>query len=372
MSLSMSTKSQVTIICGGQSVEHAVSIKSAQFIVRYLDATQFEPSVIIITESGQWHRLASAKQLLANEPLADCDSTQVVPAFGIEAATWLSVDGSQYWHADVVFPIIHGTSGEDGCIQGVLRMLNVPFVGADVYASAACMNKLATKVRLEACGIHTAPWCALTRQEYAQGKYPDQLATLGYPLFVKPAELGSSVGITKVHRADQLAPALEHAFQFCRHVLLEAMVVGREVECAVKGNDVAHAAIPGELVVHTDFYDYTAKYLSDHAADIIIPAQLTDEQHQQVMDTALRAYQIMQCEGLARVDMFVDDAQIIVNEINTLPGFTQISMYPKMWQHQGLDYQALLSELIHFAKQRHQQMQVTHYSFQQLLAGADS
>ena len=254
---------------------------------------------------------------------------------------------------DVAFPVLHGVNGEDGRVQGLLRTLGLPFVGPDVLGSAVCMDKDVAKRLLQAAGVPVAAW-ATVRAGRPAPSFDDLAERLGTPLFVKPANSGSSVGVTKVEAADDLRPALDEALRYDRTVLVEEAVAGREVEVAVLGNEEPRASVPGEIVSTATFYDYDAKYTDPDAARMEVPADLPEAVAACVRETAVEAYMALGCEGLARVDFFVaDDGRVLVNEVNTIPGFTARSMYPVMWAHTDLSAPALADALVRLALERH-------------------
>lgn len=325
---------KVAVIFGGRSAEHEVSIQSARNIILALDKEKYEPVEVFITKTGEW---------LVNE--------KSVNPFEILN------------RVDVVFPIVHGTNGEDGVLQGLLRMVGVPFVGADVLGSAVGMDKDVMKRLLRDAGIPIGKFITIRKPE--DMSYDQAVAQLGTPLFVKPANMGSSIGVHKVNAADQYASALTDAFQFDTKVIVEQFIAGREIECAVLGNDGPRASIPGEIRARHDFYSYDAKYLDPNGADIIIPADLPADVIKQVQSLAVQTFQVLECFGLARVDVFVtSDNQVLVNEINTLPGFTSISMYPKLWEASGKTYPDLIDTLIQLAIDRFERLKSrkTNYS----------
>lgn len=316
-------RKKVAVIFGGRSAEHEVSIQSARNIILALDKQKYEPVEVFITKTGEW---------LVNE--------KSVNPFEILS------------RVDVVFPIVHGTNGEDGVLQGLLRIVGVPFVGADVLGSAVGMDKDVMKRLLRDAGIPIGKFITIRKPEDLS--YEKAVAQLGTPLFVKPANMGSSVGVHKVVSFDEYASALSDAFQFDDKVIVEQFIAGREIECAVLGNDEPHASIPGEVRARHDFYSYDAKYLDPNGADIIIPADLSADIVQQVQSLAVQTFRVLECFGLARVDVFVTpDNQVLVNEINTLPGFTSISMYPKLWEATGIGYSELIGRLIDLAIERY-------------------
>lgn len=316
----MAKKIIIGIIYGGRSAEHEVSLRSVEQIVAAVDVSRFEVRMIKIEKDGRSELL----QILARP---DHD--------GI----------------DVFFPVLHGPFGEDGTIQGVLRFAGACFVGADVLGSAVGMDKDVMKRLLREAGIPTARSVVLREGELAD--FGVITAQLGLPIFVKPANLGSSVGIHKVKNEAEFSVALTDAFAYDRKVIIEEAIVGREIECAVLGNDDPIASTPGEVTFTHDFYDYEAKYLDASASQIQIPADITDEQQAQIRALALKVFRVLECAGLGRVDFFLkNDGEILVNEINTIPGFTSSSMYPMMWQASGVGYSELISRLIDLALEK--------------------
>jgi D-alanine-D-alanine ligase len=352
-------KTRVGIIFGGKSAEHEVSLQSARNIVDALDTTRFEPVLIGIDKQGQWHLSDPGAWLLnAHDPRrialqASGQAVAVLP--GQPDGPLRAVDpGTALGRIDVVFNIVHGTLGEDGALQGLLRVANLPFVGSGVLGSAVAMDKDVAKRLLRDAGLDVAPFACLTRRSAALSPYEDLVARLGLPLFVKPANQGSSVGVSRVEDAQGFAQALDTAFQYDHKVLVESAIVGREIECAVLGNEAPQASVCGEVVVRDAFYAYDTKYISEDGADVLVPADLEGDTQTRIQQVALRAYQALECAGMARVDVFLTaQGRIVVNEINTLPGFTRISMYPKLWQASGLTYPQLVTRLIELALERH-------------------
>lgn len=354
------SKIRVGVICGGKSAEHEVSLQSARNIVDALDRERFEVTVIGIDKQGQWHINDAADFLLdADDPRRIALNPSVgdialVP--GREHQQLIATEASQgaLNQLDVVFPIVHGTLGEDGSLQGLLRMANLPFVGSGVLGSAAGMDKDVTKRLLRDAGIPVAPFVILTRRTATSADFDALRDELGTPLFVKPANQGSSVGVSRVENATEFQQALSLALAFDHKVLVEAAVVGREIECAVLGNDAPEASVCGEIVVEGGFYSYDTKYIDDDAARIAVPADIDSDASEAIRELAVRTFQVLECAGLARVDVFLTpEGKIVVNEINTLPGFTRISMYPKLWQASGMTYPALVTRLIELAMERH-------------------
>jgi len=352
-------KTRVGIIFGGRSAEHEVSLQSAKNIVDALDKERFDVTLIGIDKQGRWH-VSDPQQFLLN---ADDPSRIALHASGHAVAVLPGQSQRQLVpttptavleQIDVVFPIVHGTLGEDGSLQGLLRMANLPFVGSGVLGSAVAMDKDVAKRLLRDAGLAVAPFACITRAGAAAADYAALVATLGLPLFVKPANQGSSVGVSKVRSESEFHAALALALSFDHKVLVESAVSGREIECAVLGNEVPEASVCGEVVVHDDFYSYDTKYISETGADIVVPADIDADTQARIQDIAVRAYQALDCAGLARVDVFLTTGgEVVINEINTLPGFTRISMYPKLWAASGLGYTALITRLLELAMARH-------------------
>ncbi|GAB3066885.1 D-alanine--D-alanine ligase [Stenotrophomonas tumulicola] len=354
-------RTRVGIIFGGKSSEHEVSLQSAKNILDALDRKRFEPVLVGIDKQGQWH-LSQPETFLvhADDPkriALHCSGTALSVRPGAEDAQLQAVDaGTALGQIDVVLPIVHGPLGEDGSLQGLLRMANLPFVGSGVLGSAAAMDKDVAKRLLRDAGLQVAPSICIRRHESAGVDFDALVATLGLPLFVKPANQGSSVGVSKASDAAQFADALALALEYDHKVLVESAIEGREIECAVLGNEIPQASVCGEVVVHDEFYAYDTKYIDSEGADVVVPAAIDGDVQARIQQVALRAYQALECSGMARVDVFLTPAGgIVVNEVNTLPGFTRISMYPKLWNASGVTYPALISRLIELALERHQQ-----------------
>lgn len=357
------SKLRVGIIFGGRSAEHEVSLQSARNIVDALDRSRFEPVLIGIDKQGHWHLNDTSNFLINQENPALIALNQsnrelaVVPG---KASGQLVETSSQelLGHVDVIFPIVHGTLGEDGCLQGLLRMADLPFVGSDVLGSAVCMDKDISKRLLRDAGLAVTPFVTLTRANRARHDFAQVRAALGLPLFVKPANQGSSVGVSKVEDEAQYQAAVELALGFDHKVLVESAVRGREIECAVLGNDQPIASGCGEIVVGSGFYSYDSKYIDEQAAQVVVPAAIDHEASERIRTLAIEAFQVLGCSGLARVDVFLTDSgQVLINEVNSLPGFTRISMYPKLWQAAGMSYSELVSRLIELALERHDERQ---------------
>lgn len=353
-------KLRVGVVFGGKSSEHEVSLQSAKNIVEAMDKTRFDVVLLGIDKQGQWHINDASNYLLndhdpAHIALRPSDVTLAqIP--GKESQQLINADSGQPLPAiDVIFPIVHGTLGEDGSLQGMLRMANLPFVGSDVLGSAACMDKDVTKRLLRDAGLSIAPFITLTRANRQRVTFAEVSEKLGLPLFVKPANQGSSVGVSKVKNEAQYQQAVALAFEFDHKVVVEQGIIGREIECAVLGNDEPQASTCGEIVLNSEFYAYDTKYIDDNGAQVVVPADISPAINDKIRAIAIQAYQTLGCSGMARVDVFLTpENDVIINEINTLPGFTNISMYPKLWQASGLDYRSLISRLIDLALERHQ------------------
>jgi D-alanine-D-alanine ligase len=357
-------KRRVVVLFGGRSAEHEVSCVSARSVMDALDRQRYEVIPIGVTKEGHWQLMPGGPPSLPSgpEPALPQVSGQSGPEIALDqdpgARAVVAPDGTRT-QIDVVFPVMHGPFGEDGSIQGFLEMAGVPYVGAGVLGSAVGMDKAVQKVLFGAAGIPVVECEVIHEREWVEdpSDVEARAEDLGYPLFAKPATLGSSVGVTKVHEPDELRPALEEAFRYGRKALLERSVEGaREIEVAVLGNDDPVASIPGEIVpTGHEFYDYEAKYLDEHGAELIIPARISAETAETAQRLAVAAFRAIDCAGMARVDFFLEPTgEVLVNEVNTIPGFTQISMYPKLWQASGIPYPDLVDRLVELAIERHE------------------
>ena len=347
------TKLRVGLLFGGRSGEHEVSINSAQAIALALsaeeNASKYEILPFYIQKDGCWLSGEVPQQVLKSGIPQLESQRQISP--------WQSP--SQVTQVDVWFPILHGPNGEDGTIQGLLTLMQVPFVGSGVLGSAMGMDKVAMKMAFAQVGLPQVKYMALNRSQIWSNpcvfpKLCDEIEALGYPCFVKPANLGSSVGIAKVRSRHELETALDNAASYDRRIIVEAGVVARELECAVLGNDVPKASIIGEITYESDFYDYETKY-TQGKADLLIPAPVPDSVTRKIQEMSLQAFAAVDAAGLARVDFFYVEAtgEILINEINTMPGFTATSMYPVLWNHSGMSFPELVDQLIQLALQRH-------------------
>jgi D-alanine-D-alanine ligase len=329
---------RVAVLMGGRSSEHEISLASARSVIDALDPARYETVTVEIDRDGRWELGAASRAELERD--------------GRSAAETLPVPTSRVPEAlagvDVVFPVLHGPFGEDGTVQGLLELANVPYVGAGVTGSALCMDKDLFKAVLRDKGIPVTKSVTLLRSQ-------DRLENpFGFPVFVKPARLGSSVGITKARSEDELRAGIELAFRHDEKVLVEEFVSGVEVECSVLGNEQPIASIPGEIVANADWYDYSAKY-DEGGMKLVIPPRISDEAIARVQEVSVEAFRVTDCEGMARADCFVrDDGQVLVNELNTIPGFTATSVYAKLFEASGIPYEELLDRLVQLALERHE------------------
>ena len=357
---------RVGILFGGRSGEHEVSLASAASVIRGLDPDKYEAVPIGITKEGHW-LIGNAAQKMLPEVLKG--GQRVMMTADPTDAALIPLDrsgGGQ--RIDVIFPVMHGTYGEDGTIQGLLDLAGLPFVGAGVLGSAIGMDKDVAKRLLQVAKIPVVPWLAVQRADW-EG-HPEEIQTsiekkFKYPLFVKPATLGSSVGMTKVHSREELAPALNLAAEFAMKILVEKCIVGREIEVSVLGNHDPKASIPGEIVPHREFYDYTAKYLEE-GSQIVIPAKLKPAQVKTIQKYAVEAFRALELTGMARVDFFVEKraGKIYLNEVNTIPGFTSINMYPKIWEANNIPFRELINKLLELALEIHREKAHTKYEIE--------
>jgi D-alanine-D-alanine ligase len=391
-------KLRVGILFGGRSGEHEVSLLSAASVLNAIDKNKFEVVPIGITKSGQWLTAAHAERLLTKKDAATDDKhlragdPELTPGAAVLATgegiivppmpdassmvpfatnAGAASTSSQSINVDVIFPVLHGTFGEDGTIQGLLELADIPYVGAGVLGSAAGMDKDVMKRLFAAAGLTMVKHVTVLRSRWDSEpkKVRKEIENkLKYPVFVKPANLGSSVGISKAHDSAELGPAMDIAASYDRKIVVEqgvgsAKQKAREIEVSVLGNDKPTASVPGEIVPMAEFYDYAAKYL-DEGSKLLIPAKLNNAEIKKVQQMAIAAFQAVDCSGLARVDFLMDakSGKLFVNEINTMPGFTAISMYPKLWAATGLAYTDLITQLIELALERHGEKKRNKYS----------
>lgn len=315
----MNKKLKVAVLFGGKSAEHEVSLQSAKNVIASLDPEKYEVVEILIDKEGNW-------------------------------------DKSLLEEIDVVFPVLHGPFGEDGSMQGFLKILNLPFVGPGVLGSAVAMDKDVAKRLLRDAGLPVGKFVVVQRNDSIA--FDKLRQKLGMPFFVKPANLGSSVGVAKVHTEEEFKKAVEEAFQFDTKIIVEEFIEGREIECSVLGNEDPKASVPGEVAAIHEFYDYDAKYIDEKGADLKIPADLSGDLVEEMQELAVRTFKVLCLEGMARIDFFLTkENKFYVNEANTIPGFTNISMYPKLWEASGLEYVDLVDRLIQLAMERYKREQ---------------
>jgi len=334
------SKKKVAILFGGRSVEHGVSINSAKNIFEYIDRERFEPIPIGISTRGTWYLNTSvSKDIEKGEPLSlSLDATRPV---------WKTSGKSVEF--DVAFPVLHGTDGEDGSIQGIFKAMSVPMVGTGVLGSSVSMNKLTSKRLLAKANIPVAPFLSYSYADKNSLSFESISKELGLPFMVKATSLGSSVGISKVKSKQDFLPAVEDAFRYDNQILIEKYIKGREIECAVLGNDPPEASLPGEIVISDryEFYTFDAKYVDSTAVSIEVPAKLNPRLQEEIRELSVRTFSAVHCEDFARIDLFVsDEGKIYINEINTIPGFTNSSMYPMMWKERGVSFSDLITKLI--------------------------
>jgi len=361
-------KLRVGVLFGGRSVEHAISLLSARSVMRALDPSKYEVVPIGITDTGKWLPPGEAAGLLeSGSPSQEQEGALQTAASDLTSLIVSERPLSQLPPVDVIFPVLHGTFGEDGTVQGLLELADLPYVGGGVLSSALGMDKAMMKRVFRDAGLPVVEMVTVTRRDWGarpQTVTEEVAGMLGYPCFVKPSNGGSSIGISKVHTPEELEPALQAALLLDRKVLVEEAILGRELECSVLGNDDPVASAVGEVVPAREFYDYEAKY-RDERTQLIVPAPIAPELSAQVRELACSAFRAVDGSGMARVDFFLrsSDNKLYVNEINTIPGFTQVSMYPKMWEATGLSYPELLDRLIELALERHAEKKQTWYNY---------
>ncbi|WP_416829373.1 D-alanine--D-alanine ligase [Ectobacillus polymachus] len=357
-------KIKLGLLYGGKSAEHQVSLQTALAATKALDRNKFDIYPIYITEQGQWrHGNRIEGDVTSVESLKLTESSNEVSPLSLSHE--LTSAKSTEKGIDIVFPLLHGTNGEDGTVQGLLELLNIPYVGNGVLASAAGMDKVIMKNIFAQAGLPQANYVWFIRHEWEKDRnaaYDKVETTLGYPCFVKPANLGSSVGISKCKNREELEAAFEEAFQFDRKIIIEENIVAREVEIGILGNEEPRCSVVGEIVPKKEFYDYKAKY-SDESTALIIPADITEEEYKRISSDAITAFQALDGSGLTRADFFLTkDSKVYINEVNTMPGFTPVSMFPLLWQSTGIEYPQLIEELVRLAIKRHEEKQQIKYT----------
>jgi D-alanine-D-alanine ligase len=357
-------KIKLGLLYGGKSAEHKVSLQTALAVTKALDHSKYEVHPIYITEQGKWIRgerlegpVSEVKQLQFPEEKAFAPMMLNTELFPAEQAKQDAID--------VIFPLLHGPNGEDGTVQGLLELMNLPYVGNGVLASAAGMDKVIMKNIFAQAGLPQPNYVWYIRSQFEANKEAaceEVEKELGYPCFVKPANLGSSVGISKCRNREELVAAFEEAFIFDRKVIIEEGIIGREIEVGVMGNDNPSCSVIGEIVPKTDFYDYKAKY-EDQSTGLLIPAPISEEVAARMNEKAIRAFKSLDCSGLVRADFFLTEKEeLLINEVNTMPGFTPFSMFPMLWQEAGMTYAEVIERLIQLAIERHEEKQKIKYT----------
>ncbi len=345
------SKIRVAVLFGGASSEHDISLKSATHIIENIPADKYEVVCVGITKKGRWLYYPGDISAIASgawERDPDCTSAILSPDPIHKGLITIENGEASVKKIDVVFPVLHGKNGEDGTIQGLLDLAKIPYVGCGLLASAACMDKAVTHTMLDYNGIRTAKWCKIGQREMnkLEERCAEAAEQLGFPLFVKPANAGSSIGVNRANNAEELLDAVKVAFSHDNKVIIEECIVGRELEVAVFGYDSPFASFVGEIESCKTFYDYDAKYILS-GSNLFIPARIPDDKAREIQETAVKAYRAMGCKGLSRVDFFLTEkGEVILNEINTMPGFTSISMYPKLMENLGMAPSYLVEKLI--------------------------
>lgn len=341
-------KKLVAVLFGGKSTEHQISVISAKNVYKNIDRSEYNPILMYIDRDGKWF-LVSEEQFLSGELKPSVDQGLHINMLS-NPVSFTVQSKKESFLPDVIFPILHGKNGEDGNMQGFLNILNIPFVGPDMFASAAAMDKEITKKLLEAVNIKGAKYHCYKKHEAEKIQYSIILKDLGLPMVIKPSRAGSSVGLSKVTNESEFAAAVDLAFRYDTKIIIEEYITGREIECAVLGNENPIASVTGEII--TEFYDYEAKYLSAEKAKLQAPALIDKEVENNIRNIAIKAYKAIDAEGMSRIDFFLTSNDVILNEINTIPGFTDISMYPKLFELSGIPNQELISRLLQLALNR--------------------
>ncbi len=360
-------KKKVALIFGGRSSEHEISLRSIKNVFEALDKSLFEPFLIGISKEGSWYHIPNFETLKKMTGLSDASLPREA-----QPTTLICQKGRPQFYllekqiafeVDIAFPVLHGTFGEDGTIQGLFKMMNLPFVGTGVLGSAMGMDKEIMKRLLTYAGIPNARYRVLHKNKPVS--FDEIKNNLGLPFFIKPSNSGSSVGVHKVKSAEQFESQLKDAFQYDEKVLAEEFVQGREIEVAVLGlNDSPKASLPGEIILNSEFYSYEAKYIDENGASTQVPANLSPEQVQNIQQIAVKTFELLCCDGLTRIDFFLkNNGEAYINEINTIPGFTSISMYPKMWEATGKSYSQLITELIQLGLEKYQRDNQTLFNY---------
>ena len=358
-------KIKIGLLYGGKSAEHKVSMQTALAVTKAIDYEKFEIHPIYISEDGQWMKGPQLNSPAENVAALEFSSSSLSLGTA-ESSPAILNSNSEEERLDVIFPLLHGPNGEDGTVQGMLELLNLPYVGNGVLASAAGMDKVIMKNIFAQAGLNQVDYVSFIRSEWEKQQevsYQQVETKIGFPCFVKPANLGSSVGISKCTNRSELEEAFKEAFQFDRKIIVEQGVTAREIEIGVLGNDEAECSVPGEIVPKKAFYDYKAKY-EDGDTGLIIPAEISEAQYIELRELAIKAYKALDCSGLVRADFFLTaKGEFLINEVNTMPGFTPFSMFPLMWKHTGVEYPQLIERLVQLAIDRHEEKQKIKYTF---------
>lgn len=345
----MQKKKKVAILYGGRSVEHGVSVNSARNIFEYIDKEQFEPLCIGISRGGQWYLTPGVNKDIEQGKALGLILDAQRPGF-------MLLSSGDRIKADIIFPVLHGTDGEDGSIQGLIKSMDIPMVGTGVLGSAVSMNKITSKRLLQEAGIPVTKFITAHYSEKDKLSFQQIASQLGAPFMVKAANLGSSVGVSKAKDEASFRAAVDEAFKYDDNLLVEEFIKGREIECAILGNHPAEASYPGEIVINPkyEFYTFDAKYVDPDAVRIDVPAAIDATIAERIRELSLKAYQALYCEDFARVDVFLtEDGRVYINEINSIPGFTNSSMYPMMWKERGVGFTELISKLLNLALERY-------------------
>ncbi|MGJ7045301.1 D-alanine--D-alanine ligase family protein [Thermoanaerobacterium thermosulfurigenes] len=353
-------KLKVAVLFGGQSGEHEVSRVSATSIINNIDREKYEVYMVGITKRGQWYLYSGdVDKIATGEWEKEAVPALIGPSTMYKGIIAFKDKSYEFYPIDVVFPVLHGPNGEDGTVQGLMELLEMPYVGPNVLSSSLCMDKVFSKRIFLESGIPTPKFTVVYRKNLNDVDKHEKIRSeisekIGYPCFVKPANMGSSVGISKVHNEGELIDALKIAAKYDRKIIVEEGIDAREIECSVLGNDTPEASVAGEIVPAHEFYDYDAKYF-DEASKLFIPAPIPDAKMEEIRELAIKAYTALDVRGMARVDFLMDKntGKVYLNELNTIPGFTQISMYPKLWEASGKPYSELIDELIQLALSVH-------------------
>lgn len=365
----MSKKIRVGILFGGRSAEHEVSLQSARNIIEAVDRKKYEVMLIGIDKDGRWFLLDDNNYLInADDPAnikLNKPQKRVTLLPWSENSQFIGIDSKElHKHVDVIFPVLHGTYGEDGTIQGLLKLADIPFVGAGVLGSSVGMDKDVMKRLFVEAGIPTPRFITVKKVSESEVDFKKAVETLGLPLFIKPANLGSSVGVNKAKDEEQFVNGVKHAFKYDNKILLEEYIEGREIECSVLGNERPMVSLPGEVIAQHEFYSYQAKYLDEKGAILKAPADLPENLMLEIQKLAISAFEVLCCKGMARVDFFLrGEDELFVNELNTIPGFTEISMYPKLWKATGIPYSNLIDRLLQLAMDRFEKEKKLETSF---------